>query len=352
VYFGVWSDPDAALAKYLAEKDDLHAGRKPRVAAGEATVKDLANAFLNHKKSLVDSGELAHVTFTKYRQVADLLVERLGKSRLAEDVGPDDFAALRNDMAQKWGPLRLRDFIQHIRSVFKHGYDSGLLRAPARFGGGFARPAKKVLRVERARKGPKLFTPQQVRAMIRFAGQPLKAMLLLGINAGFGNADCGTLPLRALDLASGWVNHPRPKTGAPRRCPLWPETIAALREALGNRPEPKDAAAAGLVFVTRRGNSWHKDAEDSPLSKETAKLLKELRLYRGSGLGYYTLRHCFETVGGETRDQVAVDFIMGHSRDDMASVYREKIGDERLRAVADHVRKWLFALDPEKTRAT
>jgi hypothetical protein len=33
---------------------------------------------------------------------------------------------------------------------------------------------------------------------------------------------------------------------------------------------------------------------------------------------------------------------MGHARDDMASVYRERISDERLRAVSDHVRKWVF----------
>ena len=33
---------------------------------------------------------------------------------------------------------------------------------------------------------------------------------------------------------------------------------------------------------------------------------------------------------------------MGHARDDMASVYRERISDERLKAVSDHVRKWLF----------
>jgi hypothetical protein len=41
-----------------------------------------------------------------------------------------------------------------------------------------------------------------------------------------------------------------------------------------------------------------------------------------------------ETIGGETRDQVAVDRIMGHEPDDMATVYRERISDERLQAVA------------------
>ncbi len=88
------------------------------------------------------------------------------------------------------------------------------------------------------------------------------------------------------------------------------------------------------------GGRWH-DTPDNPLSKELAKLLKELKLHR-PGLNFYALRHTFETVGGESRDQVAVDHIMGHVRDDMASVYRERIGDERLQAVTDHVRAWLF----------
>ena len=61
-------------------------------------------------------------------------------------------------------------------------------------------------------------------------------------------------------------------------------------------------------------------------------LLGKLGLVR-RGHTFYALRHTFETIGGESRDQVAVDAIMGHSREDMASVYRERIGDDRLRAV-------------------
>jgi hypothetical protein len=33
---------------------------------------------------------------------------------------------------------------------------------------------------------------------------------------------------------------------------------------------------------------------------------------------------------------------MGHNSGHVSEHYRERIGDERLRAVADHVRAWLF----------
>src|SRR5205823_9673799 len=57
-YFGPWADPDAALAKYLDQKDDLFAGRTPRVSRDGLTVRDLLNRFLTSKKLLVDAGEL------------------------------------------------------------------------------------------------------------------------------------------------------------------------------------------------------------------------------------------------------------------------------------------------------
>jgi len=61
---------------------------------------------------------------------------------------------------------------------------------------------------------------------------------------------------------------------------------------------------------------------------------------------FYTLRHTFRTIADESKDQPAVDHVMGRARDDMASVYRERISDERLRVVTEHVRAWLFA-EPE-----
>ena len=193
-----------------------------------------------------------------------------------------------------------------------------------------------------------MFEAAELRTLLNKSGTQLKAMLLLGINVGLGNSDVGQLEFRHVDLKTAWLDYPRPKTGVLRRGPLWPETVKALREAIAVRPDPKNDIHRELVFVTKQGLSWCKFTSDNPISKEMAKLLKELKLHQ-PGLNFYALRHTFETVAGESRDQVAVDHIMGHARDDMASVYRERISDERLKAVSDHVRRWLF---PPKKRTS
>src|SRR5262249_40101449 len=159
-------------------------------------------------------------------------------------------------------------------------------------------------------------------------------------------SDCGNLPLSAVDRVGGFIDFPRPKTGIPRRCPLWPETVAAIEAALCHRPEPKKAEHAGLVFVTRCGDSWHTGTTDGPLSRETSKLLRKLHINGRKGLGFYTLRYSFRTIADEAKDQPAADFIMGHESPHMSTVYREKISDERLKAVTDHVRGWLFPPAP------
>jgi integrase len=347
-YFGPWKDPDAALNLYLETKDDLFAGRKPRPKAAVVgcTMADLGNEFLNFKRHRKEAGELTARMFDDYESVAVRLVKFFGPTRLVEDLRPEDFEELRHQLAKKWGPVTLLNFITRCRGIFKFAHDNGLIPHPVRYGQGFKLPSQKQLRRARNQKGPRMFEARELVKILALASQPLESMILLGINCGFGNSDCGNLPLKALDLNRGWLDFPRPKTEVTRRCPLWPETIEALQEWMAHRPKARagwDLDAAGLVFVTKYGKKWAKLDKDNPISKEMAKLLKELGLHR-PGLNFYALRHTFETIAGETDRQAAVDFLMGHAprSDDMSAVYRQRISDDRLRAVTDHVRGWLF----------
>jgi integrase len=391
-YFGVWADPQAALEKWLEQKDDLLAGRMPRKKKGDAgTLAELCNRFITTKSKLLSGadssallgrhergkeemkpeladlltrnadakkdGELSLRSWRDYVRVCKALIETFGRDRALTDIHPEDFEGLRTKWATTLGVVRLGNEINRVRIVFNYGYKNGLLDRPMRYGEGFKRPSKMTLRIARNEKGIRMFEAGELRELInragkRYAGQgetyqlveaegqPLKAMILLGINVGFGNSDVAQLPLSAIDLERGWHTFARPKTGINRRCSLWPETVKAIREWLVRRPTPANEAHRDLVFLTAKGDSWAKATSDNPVSKETRKLLDELGIngYRN----FYALRHTLETIGGESKDQPAVDHIMGHASDDMASVYRERISDERLVAVAEHVREWLF----------
>jgi integrase len=374
-FFGVWAKPDEAINRWVEEKDALLAGKVPRTRPAGCrdtlTLEDLITRFLTTKLLMRDAGELSPYTWNSYADVCNQLLAAFGKDRLVTDIMPEDFEQLRAKWAMTYGPVRLGAEINRARVVFNYAEKNKLIpRGTIEFGEGFKRPSKKVMRLHRADQGKKLFEADELRRLIGAAAQPLKAMLLLGINAGLGNSDISKLRMKALDLEAGWLNYPRPKTGIMRRSPLWPETIQALREWLAERPTPKGDTDPDLVFVTFRGKSWTPNLKSRPLTNEMGKLLRRpccascgkvntaeaehcecgwkptaaepwKSTYR-PGLSFYALRHTLETIGGESRDQIAVDAIMGHDDGSMASVYREGISDERLQAVATFIRTWLF----------
>lgn len=346
-YFGRWSDPDAALRLWEAQRDDLLAGRPVRpVAADELLVKDLCNEYLGHKKALLDAGEIAPRTFEEYLAACRRLARVVGSTAPVSHLVREDFARLRADMERTWGPARVLNEIRRVRMVFTYGVGQNLIDHLPLYGDAMKRPSAKTLRKARAAKGRRMFEARQLRALIQAAGPTLRTMILLGINCACGNTDVARLERRHLDLRAGWADYPRPKTGVPRRARLWPETIAALRQVLRRQAKGQPARRRRkLVFLTVGGRTWERPT-GNPISTAFGRLAVRVGCWR-AGLNFYALRHTFETIGGETTDQKAVDYIMGHGPDsrDMSAVYRERIGDDRLAAVAEHVRAWLFGDD-------
>jgi integrase len=356
-YFGPWEEPDKALARYLDERDALHAGRTPRPDADALTLADVANHFLTAKRQKMDSGSVKPKTFGDYHAAADNLLAFFGKDRLVDDLIATDFTALRSELAKGRGVQALSNQIRRIRSLFKWCYEAGLLDKPMRFGPDFKQPSQRELRVSRVKSGKRAYTADEVRALVESAGVPMKAMILLGINGAFGNTDVSELPLSAVDVQAGFIEFPRPKTGIKRRVPLWPETVEALKAAMKARPKAKDKADAGLAFLTRHGRRWVRASETvtiNSVSLEFGKVMKAAKV-TGTGTGFYGLRGTFRTMADEVADRPAIDRIMGHENVlDISTAYRHHIADDRLRAVVDHVHNWLYppAVKPKrKTRA-
>jgi integrase len=353
-YFGSLDDWQPAFEKYEHEWPWIIAGKiPPPVGTGDGLiVADLCNKFLNMKRSRMESGELSAHSFAKYYETCELVVKHFGKHRRVDNLRPDDFEKFRSALSKGCGVVTLKSKVNRCRVIFKFAFDQRLIDRSVEYGRSFDRPSAKMLRQARNESGPRMFEAEEIRLILNAADSIMRAMVLLGLNCGFGNTDVATLPQTSVDLDNGWIDFPRLKTAVQRRIPLWPETVDAIQGGLVNRPEPKDPTDADLCFITVRGTRFVRVQESkktegryvtiNSLARRFESLLKRLSINGRKGLGFYTLRHVFETIGGESKDQVAVNAIMGHVDSSMAAMYRERISDERLKAVTDTVRGWLW----------
>jgi hypothetical protein len=159
---------EAALQDWLDEKDALLAGRKPRDRKGTTvTLADVVNSFLEHKEQLKTSGELSPRTWDRYEATGKMLAKFFGRDRPVDDFGPDDFQALRADMARRWGPVALGNEIQNVRSIFRFKTVSRSVIEDPEVKAVFKKPSALTLRKEQAKSGPKLFTADEIRRALK-----------------------------------------------------------------------------------------------------------------------------------------------------------------------------------------
>lgn len=330
-YFGRWDDPAAALAEYQRANPPLDT--TDTVSHVTYSLQAACNQFLDAKRHRLDAGDLSPRTWDEYLRTAKRLVTFFGPERDIASFGPDDFATYRTFHAKTLGLIAIGNEITRVKTLFK--WLSEQKDVKTKFGPDFRKASAKSLRRHRREAGKKLFTREQINLLMDEAGLHLRAMIWLGINCGFGNTDCATMPLDAVDLATGWIDYPRTKTEVDRLVPLWPETVNALRESLRRRYKPSPENE-GLFFVRPTGAVWQPSDDVS----------KQFRACRGRAVvrkgGFYWLRHTFETIGGGAKDQVAVNAIMGHVDGSMAANYRQEIDPSRLESVTAHVRAWLL----------
>lgn len=346
-YYFYRLDDDPSGTKSLKwwnhDKEYLMAGMEPpefnpdRPSHSFTTVKDACNYWIGIKKTARDAGELAESSYREYHASCQILMEILGAGTAAEACGPAEFQAVRDSLAKRYGLNGQAKRIGHVRSIFETAADDQVITKRANFGRSFKRPAARAMRKLRAAKGNQSFQPAEIQAILSHAGVNMRAMILLGLQAGLGNEDCASLPRDA--IRDGWVDWARGKTGVQRRFKLWDETRMAINEAIEHADGKGEAClcfigARGKPYVTERKNGYRVHGE-FVRARDAAKVNPDRT--------FYDLRRTFETVGGETADQVAVSAIMGHipPESDMAARYRQGVSDERLEAVTTHVRKWL-----------
>lgn len=350
-YFGKLADWRGALERYQEDKDDLMAGRTPRRLVGDTclTLADLRDLWLTSKLAACKAGDLAPASFSKYQIHTRAAVKAVGAGTHADKLTPADFGRIKATICTAYKSPTTRTLaVTLTKMMFRWGVQNEHIKAAPNFGSDFTGAPKRARAAARREAGRVTFEPHEIRRLLKAAGIHLRAMVLLGINCAMTQAEIAALTQAEADLKHAIINTTRPKTGELRTCPLWPETIAAIRKSMAERREPADPRHAPLLFLTQAGNPWLQVELDDAhkLSRTDSIGLLFSRLAKATGVtikGFGKLRHTFRTAADEANDLNATLRIMGHGVPGISEHYVRSIDHDRLVAVSNKVRSWLYA---------
>lgn len=368
-YFGPWGDPKGAQERLRAFIADDAAGRVAIPVNNDQPFRNVVDAYITARHEHLKAGKITLRHYADMARVTKILAGQIDLTRPVNAIGPADWTAVHRHLMGRHGSSTVTRTVTILRGLVKWAVAMGMIDAGAmRFGPDFKIVPAAVLQRAQAARGDRLYSVEQVGMMIEAATQPLKTMVLLAINGGMGNTDLATLKIRELNLAGGFYDSARHKTGVRRRFPLWPETLAGLKEVIANRPAATDPANQDLVFITAFGAPFvtatavtKGDVVVGAKGKDTVgflfnQLLLGLGLRQPSprnakvglsdGRGFYTLRRLHRTLADDLKDETAAGLIMGHAKPGIEKHYVLAVPDERLKAITAHIHSKIFPSTP------
>lgn len=323
-YFGAGGDRKEAIAEYDRVKHALYEGRSPsRTPADDRTltIRDLALRFLDDKLAEVNVNRLSLKWHKQHARALKRFVDFIGPDRTISSITPDDFGAYGRKLSVAVGEHAYNRERSSVNAMFNHAFDCDWIENRMKTGRGFRKVSAATIRGNRQHK---LISPATLIALLSAAEPQMQAMILLGINGGFGGTDCGKLLWEHVDVEAKAIRSRRSKSKIVRDTPLWDQTLSAIRRLPGK---------GAYVFRTKYGGIWN----DTAVAHQFA-VLRESLGEQIPHVVFSDLRHTFATHAAAAQDYDAKERIMGHKLRGLDDVYVEAVFDDRLRAVADRVR--------------
>jgi integrase len=311
---------DEAMAEYQRVRRALYDGREPAPAAGsmaDVVVRDLMNLYLDERERDVGAGMITRANHVHSVHALKRFAAFVGADRPWAELSPADFSGYIRDL-QVYGVFAFNQHIAHLNAFWQRCAANDWITAAPNRG-----PHWKKRKLPIRQSPDVVLSPAVVKSLVRRAEPTMRAMILFALNCGAGPTDCALLEWS--DIDGDWCDSTRRKTDRPRRFPLWKIT----REALALLPRGGDQ-----VFATAENQAW--------LPTSIAHAFRDLA---GSlvpaGQGLRCCRYTFSTLADATLDINAKRLVMGHAPVGMDKHYVRLIGDVRLRAVTEYVRRAL-----------
>lgn len=370
--------PDEALSIWESRAVEFRTlYEKPEAAvppvAGLA-VRVVVGRWLQRMRTRMELGGVTAGHFSKCRRDGTLAIDALGGTTLAEGLGPDQMFLVRQAIDAGGGAVsHRRQRAMIAKSIFTFAYDENWIEQPPRFGKRYWEDLREKVTRRVGYDSGKRFSRSECRHLLVAIGRKLKkierdkrlkprhwsgyergitsarqlrAMMWLALNGGYHASELAELEKSDVDFDKGRIETPRPKTGVDHRVPLWPETIAALRSVMAERPDDP------LLFRTSHGKVWARDEvrmrpdgsiraihRCNAVAGAFTSLMKEAGMHR-AGRGFHGLRHTHRSMSGNARDPNAEKVLIGHQVKGSEAVY-EHVDWKRLERVASVVHDWL-----------
>jgi integrase len=295
----------------------------------EITLKHLCNLYLEHQQARVNAGNLTERYYSDQVKSLRLLTAYLGPTCYISSIRTINLHSYRNMLIQKYkSPAGTNLNIAIMKAMFNWAKKNEIIPKIPNI--------DVVSKLKVTRKDKPVFYREEIKILLTNASNQMRAMILLGLNCGFGCTDCAELKWKDLDLDQGRIKLCRKKTGIPRNLPLWPETIQVLK-SLPKRGE--------LVFYTKKGNPWVRVIQNhdkkgvikysryDAISAMFSKLLRKAGIKTEKGVGFYTLRRTAATLAARSGDPFAVQRLLGHSDLKMATTYVQDVSEQTDRVI-------------------
>ena len=120
--FPLFAHRNGALERFLDQRDDLMAGRIPRVQRDGLSVAELCNHYLEAKDHLVSTGELTYRTFVDCRHACQLAIEAFGRTRVIKTLIPDDFDEFRKSLSNGRDQIAVNAIMGHADATMSAVY--------------------------------------------------------------------------------------------------------------------------------------------------------------------------------------------------------------------------------------
>ena len=328
-YFG--TNKKEAFRRYIDEAAYLQTGVSIRTSRTNNNVNllTLCNLYLEQQNSRIEAGEI------KMRQVYDQttflrdFVKYLGRSRKISEVATIDLQKYRMRLIKQGkSNNRINNYISAVKAMYHWATENELIATVPNL--------KAIKKLPKPKTTKPIFSPDEVHKLLKLASPKIKAMILLGLNCGFGCTDCAELLWENVDLKKGRINFPRTKTGVFRNLPLWKETLEALRilpkinERLFNTEDNKKVVRCEQKIAE---DKTVKVVKVDRVSRDFSGLMKRAGINKGKGVGFYTLRRTAATLAARSGDPFAVQHLLGHADLKMATTYVQDISEQTDRVI-------------------